>query len=393
MRKLAVIPIESIAESESKGLNDLARYFNPGLVFDEVLVLSPFEKREMLVGSLHIIPTRDVELPARLKAFGVDVVRAYGGGTAADMACYFRVSGAPVIVSIHDRRSSMLHPSVAHADVVFSVAPHVTDLILKHFHRPERVWLRPNGVDLKRMKPRQKEDCRREIGWSLDGKYILHVGRKSPEKNLRTLIKIIKGLSPEWRLVAIGPGNAAELRDQAAKEGVGERCSFVGAVANDSLSTFYGAADSFCLPSLDEAMSNVVLEAFACGVPSVLSGPAALGVNAVDGKDALVIQDPLDVGSFVAAVQKLASDRELAQSVVLSALAKAAQFEHLAMEKVEAGHYLRILEMRDAGEFRLGRAAMFSLFLENLGVRVKRRLQKVIVGVDGLHARGEDSPR
>jgi glycosyltransferase involved in cell wall biosynthesis len=373
MRKLAVIPIESVADSRRKGLTNYASYLNPGGIFNEVIVLSPFEGEVTNYEGLRVIPTREALLPARLKELHIDVVRAYGGGSAADMACYHRLSGIPVVVSVHDQRPEMLHPSVAFADVVFCVAPHVRDMVLGIHRRPERVWLRPNGVDLERMKPLSREECRQGIGWDQSAKYILHVGRRTPDKNLKTLIEAIAELPVDWNLVAAGSGDVEPLLDVAKRAGVTLRCRFLDTVPNSILPAFYSAADCFCLPSLEEAMSNVVLEAFACGCPAVLSAAAALGVGVSDGKEAVVVTDPQSPSRLAGAIRKVVEDQEFASGLVREALGKARLFEREAMEEREMEHYDRILAMKEAGEFSLGPMALAGLYFANLRWRTMHK--------------------
>jgi len=365
MRKLAVIPIESVAERRKKGLTNYASNLNPGGVFHEVVVLSPFESEETDYEGIRVVPTKDILLPVRLKELNIDVVRAYGGGATADMACYHRVSGIPAVVSIHDQRPEMLHPSVAYADVVFCVAPHVRDLVLRSRRNPERVWLRPNGVDLERMKPLSKEQCRQEIGWDLSAKYILHVGRRTPDKNLKTLIEALAALPADWNLVACGLGNVAPLLGVAKQAGVAQRCRFLDTVPNSVLPMFYSAADCFCLPSLEEAMSNVVLEAFACGCPVVLSAAAAVGVEVRDGKEAVIVPDPRNSTDLAQAIKRVVEDKAFAKVLIREAAGKARMFEREAMELREAEHYQRILEMKDAGAFTLNPLAMVGLYFAN----------------------------
>ncbi len=42
-KRLVVIPSNSIRDFEKAGYQGLNRYYNPGQLFDEVFVLSPFE--------------------------------------------------------------------------------------------------------------------------------------------------------------------------------------------------------------------------------------------------------------------------------------------------------------------------------------------------------------
>jgi glycosyltransferase involved in cell wall biosynthesis len=364
--RLAVIPIESVAESRSKGLANCANYYNPGGVFGEVFILSPFEMEESVADGIRVIPTLDAQLPIRLKELKIDVVRAYGGGAAADMACYNRVSGIPVVVSIHDHRPEMMRRSVMFADVVLCVAPHVREMVLHRYRDPNRVWIQPNGVDLERMKPLPKEECRQGIGWDPSMKYVLHVAHRIPEKNLRTLLEAFRLLPVSCNLVAVGLGDKGPFMKTAKTLGVMDRCRFLSTVPNSVLPTFYSAADCFCLPSLAEAMSNVTLEAFACGCPTVLSAIAALGLEVSDGREAVVVADSTDPAQLARAIQRVVEDKIFASGLIEKALAKARSFEREAVEMREMEYYNRILAMKAEGEFSLGLLNMAVLLLERM---------------------------
>jgi len=74
----------------------------------------------------------------------------------------------------------------------------------------------------------------------------------------------------ESRLVVLGDGGGYEECRELAEE-LGIRASFMGARPHHEVATWLGACDVLALPSWNEGMPNVVLEALASGRPVVAS--------------------------------------------------------------------------------------------------------------------------
>ena len=112
------------------------------------------------------------------------------------------------------------------------------------------------------------------------------------------------------RLVIAGDGPEAQrLRDLVDALGLQSRVTLAGNVRN--LSALMRCADAFVLPSRYEGFPNVLLEALACGVPSVATdcpdGPRQI---LADGKYGLLVprDDPL---ALAAAIARLIGDPDL----------------------------------------------------------------------------------
>ncbi len=110
---------------------------------------------------------------------------------------------------------------------------------------------------------------------------IVCVGRLSPEKDQRTLIRAMTLLPParRWRLAIVGAGTErGALEVLARQHGVADRIVFTGHVA-DPFAFMMRARVAVCA-SIYEGLGNAIIEALACGTPVVSTdcpyGPAEI---------------------------------------------------------------------------------------------------------------------
>jgi len=131
---------------------------------------------------------------------------------------------------------------------------------------PDRVHIIPNGVDTTRFVPPDKGE--RE-------NLILFVGSLIERKGVRYLLEAmpaIFGDFPDYRLVVVGDGpQAGFLRALADQLRLGERVTFVGFQPQEAIRSWMQRARLLVLPSLEEGMGVVLVEALACGTPIVAS--------------------------------------------------------------------------------------------------------------------------
>jgi len=141
---------------------------------------------------------------------------------------------------------------------------------------PAGIRVIPCGIDLNRFKPIDKGLARQQLGLD-DRKLLLFVGRIEPLKAVDVLLQALGKLVGEksrLQLLVLGgdPNVGKEMRrlkDLAARLGISERVSFVGAVEHSLLATYYSAADVCVVPSHYESFSLVAAEALACGTPVI----------------------------------------------------------------------------------------------------------------------------
>ena len=141
----------------------------------------------------------------------------------------------------------------------------------------ERLHRIYNGVDLEQFHPGDPEIARRELHLPLDRPVILFVGNFYRIKNPLLLVEALARLpaaafpSPPV-LVMVGGGPLEDdIRRLADRRSLQDRVIFAGRTQAAGVARYMQAADVLCLPSKNEGVPNVILEAFASGLPVVAS--------------------------------------------------------------------------------------------------------------------------
>ncbi len=118
----------------------------------------------------------------------------------------------------------------------------------------------PNGIDIDGFSPRLEKVHNPVLT-------LISTGRLIERKGYMYLIEALRGL-PSVELVLVGDGPLREaLSDHATAHSVSVK--FMGSVMHDDIPRILRDADVFILPSLNEGMSNAVLEAMASGLPII----------------------------------------------------------------------------------------------------------------------------
>ncbi|RAO49275.1 Phosphatidylinositol alpha-mannosyltransferase [Micromonospora saelicesensis] len=134
----------------------------------------------------------------------------------------------------------------------------------------------------------------------------------APLKNHATLLEAM-ALLPECRVVCPGPlvePEASRLLARAARPDLRGRVSFPGFVSTEELASLYSRASAVVVPSLWEAASGAMLEAFSWGLPvACADSEPLLAQLEFTGADAAVFaaQDP---AALAAAVRRLLQERQ-----------------------------------------------------------------------------------
>jgi glycosyltransferase involved in cell wall biosynthesis len=143
------------------------------------------------------------------------------------------------------------------------------------------------------------------------GPTILCVARMYPRKHIGDLLEaaaLLRDRIPGARVRIVGKGPEWEhvVRLHAAL-GLGQTVTLLGDVSRERLAEEYVSANLFCLPSVQESLGIVFLEAMAAGLPVVACRAAAIPEVVEDGVTG-VLAPPRDPASLAGALEALIAD-------------------------------------------------------------------------------------
>lgn len=161
------------------------------------------------------------------------------------------------------------------AAAVIAISPDETKDFAGMGIDPGRMHWIANGIDPEEYRVADDAGFRNRHGLG-NSRLVLFVGRLNPIKGPDLLVEAFVQALPrigDARLVMIGPddGMRASLQAAARRSPAGQRIHFLGYLGGTAKSLAYHAADLLVIPSRQEAMSIVALEAGACGTPVVLT--------------------------------------------------------------------------------------------------------------------------
>jgi glycosyltransferase involved in cell wall biosynthesis len=212
------------------------------------------EHRSRPFAVLHAIWADETGVTAEIagRLIGVPAVVSVAGGELSTLPGYGLQGG---------RLSRWLvRWALIHADCVTVPCNYVARLIEQQRLEARRCEVVPLGVDTTLFKPSDRP--------RIDNR-LLAVGSLSHVKGHDRLIQALAQL-PDLSLDIVGDGPLrSELEQLAQSLGIANRVTFHGAVEHDQLPQFYQRAALHVLSSRHEAFGMVVIEAAACGLPTV----------------------------------------------------------------------------------------------------------------------------
>ena len=155
---------------------------------------------------------------------------------------------------------------------------------------PEKVDVVTNGVPLAVAPHRQVRNDANPIS-------LLFLGTLTERKGVSDLLNALAKLAsnhPPWHLVMAGGGDIQRYRGLANELGVIKKITFAGWVDQSRANALVRASDLLILPSYEEGLPLVILEALGSGTPVLCTAVGAIPEVLADG-DTAIFSRPGDV--------------------------------------------------------------------------------------------------
>ncbi|KVG10494.1 hypothetical protein WJ24_11920 [Burkholderia vietnamiensis] len=131
-------------------------------------------------------------------------------------------------------------------------------------------------------------------------KKIVFLSRIHEKKGCDLLLEAFANLAsihPEYELVIAGPGEASlvrRLKERAHRLQIADRVTWCGMVSGMEKWSLLRSADVFCLPSHQENFGIAVIEALACGIPTLITNKVNIWHEIVESGAGIADDDSVE---------------------------------------------------------------------------------------------------
>lgn len=209
--------------------------------------------------------------------------------------------------------------------------------------RDQRIEVIPNGIDTKMYRPLDKRAAREAYGLPQDRNLLLFSGfhattdmRKGNHLLLAALKKMaLSGGGENTELVVLGPS------EQGHQQDIGMKVHYMGKFMDEiSQVLLYSAADVTVAPSMQENLSNTVMESLSCGTPVVAFNIGGMP-DMIDHQRSGFLAQPFEPEDFAAGIMWVLANKS--RHTMLAQYARKTVAERYALEVV-ASRYLDLYQ-------------------------------------------------
>lgn len=172
----------------------------------------------------------------------------------------------------------------------------------------------PYGLNLSEFAPRNQKFAREVLGIPQNAAVVLFgaAGLNNSRKGLSYLLAALEKIKdiPNILLCSVGMGNIETPLNLP--------CIHLGNIQNDRmLSLIYSAADIFTIPSVQDNLPNTVMEALACGIPTIGFNIGGIPDMVRPGQTGMLVP-PKDANSLSKAITELLQNSALRRQMAFN---------------------------------------------------------------------------
>jgi colanic acid/amylovoran biosynthesis glycosyltransferase len=171
---------------------------------------------------------------------------------------------------------------------------------------------------------------------------LLTVARLEPVKGHAVLLEALASLRAEGislESIVVGDGSQRSALERLAEDlGIGQEVQFTGSLGQDAVRRAYESADLFCLPSFDEGVPVVLMEAMAMELPVVATWVAGVPELVQDGVSGMLTAPgkPEQLAACLRSLLQSDSERREAMGAAGRARVSAAFRDDVAADRLRA---------------------------------------------------------
>lgn len=346
MKILIYIPLDATTTLLDTGfsIEEIENMYNPGHLFDKVVVLSEKDKVENY-GTLYFVKEKVENFPRIIYENRPVAIRANAGFYCSDIAVACKVRGIPLMISVHDPHSENISLSIKYADKIAYISNKVKKAIQEKTDISEnKLMYLPRYIDLDLFKKRNDKKKFRELEKKYGtGKHVLHVGRKTEAKNLETTIRAFRYLPEEYTLIMLGLGDTKPYQKIVDDEHLRERIFFGDGIPHNELVEYYSWCDCMCTPSRWEGFGLVFIEAAACECAIVTSDIAPMNEYLSNGESAILVREFGNPKIIAEGIKKACSKTVEIENMRKNARQVAEKFSKKNADYIECENYNRLI--------------------------------------------------
>lgn len=216
------------------------------------------------------------------------------------------------------------------AHVSVALSPEMANRIQAHGVPSERITLIPNGINPAEI-GLQDQMVTPADHWKLTPLKLLFVGRLDPVKGIEILLEALAlclkaGATMQLEIIGTAAeGRLQDLHDLAFTLGIERATHWAGAVQRSKLFSYFTKCHAVVVPSIDDPLPTVALEAMACGRAIIGSAVGGISFLVKDRKTGLLVQ-PNDAHKLAEALLWLDYNRGWLAQASKSSKTRASKF-------------------------------------------------------------------